>query len=1228
METNLSAKLFDQNNLVDAKDSSFIEINAIKSVLEDIKKSEIIQKFKSHEFDKPVVNVIFNPKNSSLACISRKKTIKIWNYEEDNKYFFLTGHKKSVNCAAYYSSGDFLLTGSNDHTIILWNLNEKRKHSQLEGHTKPVYCIACSSDNKFAASGSDDYIVKIWNLKENKESISLKRHTDSVNSVAFNPNNTYLASASEDKLVIVWNLQNYKLEFVLSGHTNFVKSVAWSFEGYLLATASGDHTIRLWNFQEKKQESVLKGHNASVYSVAFDNSGNYLISGSADNNIKVWNLNRRKEEYTINAHSDIISTVAITSDCAYIASGSKDRSVKIWRILQKNQEYIQTNTRINKIVHTYDGKYIAVSEKESVVIRNFETRIVEHNFKLPDPGCEILCMAYSYNGNLLACGLSNGKIKVLRIPKAEITLIINCGKDPVNLISYSPDSKLIASVSSQNSASLWVATTGDLKFNLVGHMNLIRCMNFIPSGDFLVTGSNDSLIKVWNTRSGELDFSYSGHSNSVYCTRFSPDGKFIASGSADSLVKIWSLQYKIEKFTLYGHADAVWDVSYNESGVYLASGSLDRTVRVWNVVERRQECILTDSDDMILAVAYIPKTNYLVSGSRDKKIKLWNMEHQQNISERNPIPLTDPLLQPFNLYLNGISSLKTESYANISCEAIGTYISTHLFSVLHFIAYLGLSDIIQSNFKQKEFIIKADTFGHSPLFYSIKQQHQECTDLLLEFLVNSASKNSNSIEYITSFHAIRNDFLLIIENSSRVLDKFLNALINSKSNVIFFGSPNCEIPFASYSDSVVPDLSTFLKDSSEITQNNIPLRINTFKYRLPSSVGSESSLRLLKSIMDCRNREIFRTKFIKCFIRERWGKVKWQIYIFTAILWLNLICLIGLLAKSSLNLYFLISLVSINILLTVWEIIQIIKAKLYYFKDLWNANDILKLGLTWLWILLIFLDIEIIYLNWAITALNIIRGLTGFRAFDRTRFYIRLIISCLKDIFFFLLIFIYTTIGFGLLSSISTDSEVINAQTLWITPFNLSAGQADEMSSDHSWLKYGTFCLAFVINIILMLNLIISILADSFDEFQNDSEIYDYKEMTEIVIEIEHILSFFTSESKQQYMHICASPYEESDNSWVGKVREMHNESLIIRNFVETQFENYNQISDRNSYLRTYELQKRVNSFENSINQQIFIIENKIDLLQRQIGEKFASIENSFHETNKKIENLITIISK
>ena len=73
------------------------------------------------------------------------------------------------------------------------------------------------------------------------------------------------------------------------------------------------------------------------------------------------------------------------------------------------------------------------------------------------------------------------------------------------------------------------------------------------------------------------------------------------------------------------------------------------------------------------------------------------------------------------------------------------------------------------------------------------------------------------------------------------------------------------------------------------------------------------------------------------------------------------------------------------------------------------------------------------------------------------------------------------------------------------------------------------FLIASVLNVVLMLNLLISILGDTFDQFQIDKSIIDYKEKAEWALEIETLFFFVRKESDSRYMHFCISSNNDEE---------------------------------------------------------------------------------------------------
>ena len=76
--------------------------------------------------------------------------------------------------------------------------------------------------------------------------------------------------------------------------------------------------------------------------------------------------------------------------------------------------------------------------------------------------------------------------------------------DTVWRLAFSPDGKLIASVSADNTAKIWNVATGALQSTLRGHSNQIYGVAFSPDGALLATASWDATVRLWRVAGGAL----------------------------------------------------------------------------------------------------------------------------------------------------------------------------------------------------------------------------------------------------------------------------------------------------------------------------------------------------------------------------------------------------------------------------------------------------------------------------------------------------------------------------------------------------------------------------------------------------------------------------------------------------------------------------------------------------------------------------------------------------
>jgi WD40 repeat protein len=89
---------------------------------------------------------------------------------------------------------------------------------------------------------------------------------------------------------------------------------------------------------------------------------------------------------------------------------------------------------------------------------------------------------------------------------------------------------------------LWEVPTGQSLKTLSGHTHPVSSVALSPDGRLLASGSFDQTVRLWEVNTGQNLKTLSGHTNWVWSVAFSPDGRLLASGSADATIKLWDVQ--------------------------------------------------------------------------------------------------------------------------------------------------------------------------------------------------------------------------------------------------------------------------------------------------------------------------------------------------------------------------------------------------------------------------------------------------------------------------------------------------------------------------------------------------------------------------------------------------------------------------------------------------------------------------------------------------------------
>src|SRR5688500_2755691 len=109
-------------------------------------------------------------------------------------------------------------------------------------------------------------------------------------------------------------------------------------------------------------------------------------------------------------------------------------------------------------------------------------------------------------------------------------------------VAFSPDGARVLSGSSDQTAKLWDAATGQLIRTFTGHVDLdwVGPVAFSPdgarvlAGSFRLGGGNNLwnvMVQLWDVATGRLIRTFAGSGAIVHSLAFSPDGARVLSGS-------------------------------------------------------------------------------------------------------------------------------------------------------------------------------------------------------------------------------------------------------------------------------------------------------------------------------------------------------------------------------------------------------------------------------------------------------------------------------------------------------------------------------------------------------------------------------------------------------------------------------------------------------------------------------------------------------------------------
>lgn len=388
---------------------------------------------------------------------------------------------------------------------------------------------------------------------------------------------------------------------------------SFSPDGRYFATASCPGIAQLWDLTSGGSRII---NDTSVELVLFSPDGKRLISAGYSGFIKVWSLPDLKEMAIVNATPNAVEDAVFSPDGRYLAYTD-------WNLIKilnaSSYEMIQELDhmgRVASICFSPDSTHLAAAGEKSMRIWDVNSsRMIQS----VDDSLSISSVSYSPDGRYLAIA-TGFTSRVWEVGGDSKDAMEFHHENIVNRAIFSPDSRLLATASCDNTVRIWDLRSRAELTRMV-HGGCITAMEFSSNGEYITTGGWDNTVMIWDTKSWKGLTSADREIGAISGLYFSADGRLMAT--LGGTARLWDAKDDLWEIFRINDSSAL-NLALSSSGKYIGLTQLRGNLSIWDTSSRKKVLSGYQAGNFTL-LKFSPDERYLITGDDKGIVKGWDI---------------------------------------------------------------------------------------------------------------------------------------------------------------------------------------------------------------------------------------------------------------------------------------------------------------------------------------------------------------------------------------------------------------------------------------------------------------------------------------------------------------------------------------------------------------------------------------------------------------------------